>query len=289
VEHAGELILHSDILFKSIPRVNVGDHVLPTYHQGAVVVSDFYEHPDLYDALLPVGAHLPFYSDLARRQGGAVLELACGTGQLSIPIAAVGLPVVGLDRSTAMLNKARERARHAGVSIELVEGDMRDFNLAGRFALIFIARNSLLHLRSTDDVLSVFAGVRRHLAPNGIFAFDVFNPDVRILSRPSGQRFPVTELNTDAFGPLRVESSHDYDAAAQVDNGTWYISASDEPDKWVVGMSVRSIFPQELPLLVSAAGLQLIDRFGDVSRQSFGLGSPRQVCVCRAANAAADA
>ena len=43
--------------------------------------SEFYDYPDLYDALLPVGAEVPFYIDVARQQGGAVLELACGTGQ----------------------------------------------------------------------------------------------------------------------------------------------------------------------------------------------------------------
>ena len=65
--------------------------------------SDFYDYPDLYDVLLSVGAHAPFYVDMARQQGGAVLELACGTGQLTIPIALQGLPTVGLDQSSVML------------------------------------------------------------------------------------------------------------------------------------------------------------------------------------------
>ena len=58
---------------------------------------DFYDNPELYDALLPVGAHLPFYMDLARH-AGTVLELACGSGLLTVPIAAAGLHTVGLDR-----------------------------------------------------------------------------------------------------------------------------------------------------------------------------------------------
>jgi hypothetical protein len=182
-----------------------------------------------------------------------------------------------------MLDKAKQRASAAGVSIGFVESDMRDFNLGGRFELIFVARNSLLHLLSIEDLRSTFAAVKRHLARNGVFAFDVFNPDVRILSRPTGERFPVMEVTADGFGPLRVEGSHDYDAATQVDSGKWYISASDERDKWVVSLLVRSIFPQELPLLVTAGGLELTDRFGDLSREPFGPASPRQVCLCRAA------
>ena len=72
--------------------------------------SDIYDHPALFDALFPVGAHLPYYVELARQTSGDVLELACGTGQLTVPVASVGLPIIGIDTSPLMLNTARERA-----------------------------------------------------------------------------------------------------------------------------------------------------------------------------------
>lgn len=245
------------------------------------MTSDFYDHPDLYDTLLPVGAHVPFYADLARQQRGAVLELACGTGQLTIPIALGGYPTVGLDRSAAMLTVAKGRALTASASVAFVQGDMRDFALGRDFELIFVARNSLLHLRSTADLLAAFAAVRRHLAPTGIFAFDIFNPDVRLLATPRDQPFPVMEVTTPQFGPLSVEATCDYDSATQVNHGTWYISTPDQRDAWIVPLVLRSIFPQELPLLLSAAGLELIDRFGELSRAPFNRGSRVQVCLCR--------
>ena len=245
------------------------------------MASDFYDHPELYDLLLPVDAHAAFYVDLARQRGGAVLELACGTGQLTVPVALLGLPAVGLDRSRAMLNGARRRASAAGTSVALVQGDMRDFALGRRFDLVFVARNSLLHLLSTADLLAALTAVRRHLTPDGIFAFDVFNPDVRLLARPAGQRFPVMAVTTATFGRLTVEATHDYDPSTQVNRATWYISAPDKPDEWTVPMVLRSIFPQELPLLISAAGLELITRFGDLSATPFGPGSRAQVCLCR--------
>jgi hypothetical protein len=49
--------------------------------------SDLYDQPELYDALLPVRAHAPYYVELARHRSGDVLELACGTGQLTVPVA----------------------------------------------------------------------------------------------------------------------------------------------------------------------------------------------------------
>src|SRR4029077_10515651 len=110
-----------------------------------------------------------------------------------------------MDTSAPMLNAARERAAAANVSVQYVSGDMRNFDVGRQFGLIFIARNSLLHLHLTDEILAAFAMVRRHLAPGGIFAFDVFNPNVRMLARPAGQRFPVMQVETESFGTLSVE------------------------------------------------------------------------------------
>ena len=82
------------------------------------MVSDFYDYPDLYDALLPVGAEVPFYVDLAQQQAGAVLELACGTGQLTIPIALQR----SSDRGTRSVKRHADRREKASVSNWCVGG-----------------------------------------------------------------------------------------------------------------------------------------------------------------------
>jgi len=247
----------------------------------AVLVSDLYDHPDLYDALLPVDAHVPFYVDLARQQAGAVLELACGTGQLTIPVAQQGLTTIGVDLSATMLQVAKQRASTAGTSVGFVQADMRELSLGRKFDLIFVARNSLLHLLSTEDLLAALTAVRRHLTPKGIFAFDIFNPDVRRLAGPRGERIPAMQVVTATFGTLTVEETRDYNPATQVNHGTWHISTPDKRDAWIVPLVLRSIFPQELPLLIAAAGLELVSRFGELSRIPFGPGSRVQVCLCR--------
>jgi len=245
--------------------------------------SDLYDHPALYDALLPVGAHLPYYVKLSRQTSGDVLELACGTGLLTVPVAGAGSPIVGIDASAAMLKAAKERAAAAKVSVEYVLSDMRNFDLGRQFGLIFIARNSLLHLHSTDDILAAFAMVRRHLTPDGIFAFDIFNPSVQLLARPAGQRFPFLQKETESFGTLSVEGTNDYDSATQVNRAHWYVSAQGKPDVWSLSLALRSIFPQELPLLLAAGGLRLKSREGDIDQTPFDSNSRLQVCLCQAA------
>jgi SAM-dependent methyltransferase len=242
----------------------------------------FYSDPQLYDLLFPPGLNARFYTEEARRLGAPVLELACGTGQLLLPIARAGLRVVGLDLSPAMLSTARDRLREASAPAEVVQGDMRTFELGESFALIFVARNSLLHLHSTEDLLACFRTVRRHLRPGGAFIFDIFNPSVHLLARPAQVRFPVMQIHHPERGEVAIEAEGVYDAAAQVKREKWYFSAPGEPDFWSAPLEVRIVFPQELTLLLAAGGFRMEARYGNFSRETFQSSSMRQVCVCRA-------
>jgi SAM-dependent methyltransferase len=240
-----------------------------------------YDNPALYDALLPVSeGHSRFYRSLARRYSGGLLELACGTGQLLVPLAHEHAACCGLDLSGAMLAVARARAEAEGVSLGLIEADMRDFELGRQFSLIFIARNSLLHLSSAEDFAALFVAVRRHLAPTGVLAFDIFSPDVRALARPAGERYLQMRVLSEAFGELTVEASNDYDAAAQVNRATWFVSSSATQQEWVIPLHLRSIFPEELPLLLERGGFRLLHRDGDLTGGPFNSASDRQVCIC---------
>ena len=241
-----------------------------------------YQNPDLYDTLLPVSDNqLNYYLTLAQRHPGAVLELACGSGQLIVPIAANSTLAVGLDNSPEMLTAARHRARAAGVQVQLVDGDMREFELGQRFSLIFIARNSLLHLSEQKDFAALFAAVRRHLSPDGVFAFDIFKPNLNFRSRPSTERFPVMRVASQLYGEITVEESSDYDTLSQVNRATWFISTPERHDAWVAPLHLRWIFPQELSALLAANGFRLERRDGDYSGADFTNESRLQVCQCR--------
>ena len=240
-----------------------------------------YENPDLYDTLLPVSPReLSFYTTLARAQTGSVLALACGSGQLAVPIAASGVSLVGLDRSAEMLAAARRRAESASAPIEFVHADMRGFDLGRRFSLIFVARNSLLHLSTQDDFTGFFSAVRRHLTPDGVLAFDIFNPSLQILMQPRGQRFPVMKVASETYGELTVESTGDYDRASQVNRATWFISTPSQRDAWTAPLHLRSIYPQELLPLLGSNGFRLIRRDGDYAGGAFTSASLSQVCQC---------
>lgn len=164
-----------------------------------------------------------------------------------------------------------------------VQGDMREFDLGRTFELvIIIAANSLLHLHEARELVDCFRSVGKHLAPGGRLVFDVFNPSVQMLAQADGvrrRREALSFVDPDR-GVVHVDVAETYDAAAQVTRGTWYFSTESEPDVVVVPLEIRSIFPQELPLLLSLGGLRLVQRFGDWSGRPFSGDAAVQLCVC---------
>jgi SAM-dependent methyltransferase len=249
---------------------------IPLYRDG--------RHYDALNSFLV--ADIPFYVEEARKAGSTVLELACGTGRLSIPVAQSGVEIVGLDLSPSMLAHARTKAKAAGVSIEFVEGDCRLFNLGKKFGFIFMAFNSMQHLHDYASLAALFANVRKHLAKGGRFVFDVFNPKVEILARPSGERRLEREYqDPDGRGTMAFEHSGTYDDASQVSYIQCYFvrrgANSEEIEVREEQLHLRSFFPQELDLLVRSQGFEILQKYGNFERKPFGSGDPKQVVVCR--------
>ena len=246
---------------------------------------EFYADAALYDRLFPGNQQaVDFYRAEADRRGGHVLELGSGTGQKLVPIASDGHPCTGLELSPPMLAEARRKADERGVAVEWVQGDMRSFDLGRTYDLVIIAANSLLHLHGADDLVSCFRSVRRHLAPGARLVLDVFNPSVRMLALADGVRRRRDALSyvDPERGVVHVDVAETYDAAAQVTRGTWYFSTDAEPDFVVAPLEIRSIFPQELPLLLTIGGLRVVERYGDWSRTPFTSDAALQLYVCEA-------
>jgi SAM-dependent methyltransferase len=244
-------------------------------------MASIYDDPQLYDLLFGPEPFLSFYRTLARSQNGNVLELGCGTGQLLIPISELGLLCTGLDNHPGMLAAATEQAQAAGADIDLVEADMRDFSFDERFALIFVARNSLLHLHTYGDFEKFFSAAKEHLEPGGMLAFDVFNPSISILAKPPAVRDPIDQVPHPIRGTVTVEASVDYDAGSQVNRATWYASSESEADYLVAPLHLRCIFPEELLLMIDHFGFELEARYGDFASTPFHSFSRQQVCLCR--------
>jgi SAM-dependent methyltransferase len=134
---------------------------------------------------------LPFYLDLAAKSGGPVLEIACGTGRVLLPIARKGIEVHGVDNSPAMLavlkdSLARE-SQEVRSRVNLHEGDMRSFRLAREYALVIIPFRPMQHMFSVEHQVAALKTASAHMDENGILAFDVFFPNFTMIPAKVGE------------------------------------------------------------------------------------------------------
>jgi SAM-dependent methyltransferase len=135
-----------------------------------------------YEVVRDPSGDARFYRELALELGGPILELGCGTGRILLPIARDGIECVGLDSSPAMLDVLRRKQPPA--NLRLVGARMETFDLgSARFRLITCPFRAFSHLLDVDAQLGALARIRQHLAPGGVFAFDVFDPKPESLSR----------------------------------------------------------------------------------------------------------
>jgi ubiquinone/menaquinone biosynthesis C-methylase UbiE len=161
---------------------------------------------DPYEKLLPyydaenAGFDDDLHLYLSLRRQGRVLELGCGTGRLALPLAQHGLEVVGVDRSAAMLNRARERAAALGVTgVRWLHADITSLELGESFDMTLLAYNGFLHFLTRAQQRDVLQVMRTHTAPTGLMVIDVSNP-LPYLTEQSHGGFVVERSFTDERG-----------------------------------------------------------------------------------------
>ena len=136
----------------------------------------------------PAG-EIDFYVARSRASGGPVLELGCGTGRISWPIARAGVSIVGLDIERAMLERAEAKRRQEPAEVRdrarFVVGDMSNFSLDERFALAIIQFRAFLMLLTVEAQQQTLACIHRHLVPGGRLIIDIFDPRYDLLAEES--------------------------------------------------------------------------------------------------------
>jgi len=250
---------------------------------------------EAYDLEDASDAGAAFYLDLARETGGPVLEIACGTGRVAIPIARAGYAVTGMDVAPAML--ARARAKAHGLGARWIEADARTFDLGERFALVFLTGNAFQAFLTRADQAALLARVSAHLADGGLFAFETRNPRWREGGETGdaggdGQfAFLETRLKETPAGVYddprgrRVSLSRTqvWDPVAQILHWTayrrWGEAGGDQTR--VTRIAVRFTFPQELAALLHDGGFAIARCYGDWDLSPLAPTSPSIIVVCR--------
>lgn len=249
-----------------------------------------YRDPDWYDhAFRRYREDVDFYVRLAQRMGGPVLELGVGTGRVALALAEAGVEVLGVDRATAMLERAAQRIakRPARVRerIELREGDMRSLRLGRRFSLILAPFNAFQHLYDDDDIAQALATCRRHLAPNGRLAFDVLLPDPASLARDPERFYKCRPVVHPRDGRrYAYAEAFAYDPARQIQTVTMRFTDLEDPERvFFSRLSQRQLFPREIAWFLRASRFEILAHQGGFRGEPLDELTESQVVVARAA------
>jgi SAM-dependent methyltransferase len=211
---------------------------------------------------------IDFYVAEARAAGGPVVELACGTGRITVPTALAGIGVIGVDSSVGMLEVCRARAEEEGVAslVDLRHGDLRDPPVAERVRLVTCPFRSLLHLRSDAARLAALRAARRLLVPGGRLVFDVFTPSSYDIAETHGRW---------------LEREPGIFERADWDEGSRTLTLSVRGPAAASTMELAWLSPIEWRHLIDRAGLELEACYGWFDRTPYEGGEDSVWVACR--------
>ena len=259
--------------------------------QSGPTFASFY---DFYDGPGHREKQFAMYRSLAAEAGRSVLELACGTGIITIDLARAGLCVTGLDISAEMLAVAKEKiAREESAvqsRIRLVEGDMKEFNLNETFDMVLLPSNSFGYLTGQDDQQSCLTAVHDHLRPGGTLVIEERHYPPPVLMHMWNRRPAITAQMVRVNPATGKHTSfnwatHHVDFATQTVFSTSFIDevqADGAVKRYIhgAGMSQSHYFTRfELQLLIEQAGFTITDLWGSQDRWPLDAHSDNMIFV----------
>ncbi|MCW8877002.1 MAG: class I SAM-dependent methyltransferase [Kangiellaceae bacterium] len=241
---------------------------------------NLYSDADFYDAeFKDRRIEIEFYKKLCSGKE-KVLEVACGTGRITIPLAKSGINISGTDISKEMIANANKNARKANAFIDFSTEDARFTN--GKFDLIFIATNAFQHFLSYDDALEFLNACYSSLNLGGSLVIDLQIPNVEKLARNQDEiraykKFTYQkELVEARLRSCYYNLSQIYHFEIEYLQGDRLIKRKD--------VAMRMYFPQELRLLFETTGFTIAKEYGSYGFSSLNESSDKQIYVLERLN-----
>jgi ubiquinone/menaquinone biosynthesis C-methylase UbiE len=263
-----------------VRKANTDEFYAETYDAS---VSDWPGEIDFYREM----------ADKAKSGGGAILEVACGTGRVAIRLAGTGARVVGIDLSPQMLEVARRNSTHIS-NARWIEADMRSFQLTERFNLALIPGHAFQNLNTTQDQAACLNCVRSHLRSGGILVvhLDHMNTEnMKWLGALCGDQrgvFDTAEqfLHPETGRQVRASRAWSYEPATQTavvqtawdeigPEGQTLTRIEREP------IRLHCVFRFEMEHLLARVGLEVEAVYGDFLRHELEDDSPSMIWVAR--------
>ena len=230
---------------------------------------------------------LEFWKQILDFYDSPALELGCGTGRVTIPLAQAGHLLTGLELSDAMLAMAERNRAELPISVqnrlEFVQGDMTQFELRTQFRVIFIPFNSFVMLLDRTQQESCLHCVRNHLSKNGAFIFTLPGPK---RSSDETRRQELCWIKPHPLGQQVVakfeKSSLDRVKLVRTIEQTYRVYTCDGDVREVHAVHrYRVLFQPEIELLLDKNSLIIERMYGGYDKRPFDAESPERIFVVK--------
>ncbi|SYZ72144.1 Methyltransferase type 11 [Candidatus Zixiibacteriota bacterium] len=209
---------------------------------------------------------------LAKPKGKRVLDLCCGPGRFSVALAKRHFRVTGVDRTKYLLDKAKTRAKKAGVKIEWVRKDMRDFVSPNSFDLVLNTYTSFGYFQNKGEDLQVLKNIYDSLRPGGVCLIDTMGKE-RL-----AKIFPKTAGETLDDGSLLVHRHEIIDDWTRIRN-EWILIRKNRAKRFKFDLTIYS--GQELKDRMERIGFRDLELYGDMDGAEYGPKAERLIIIGR--------
>ncbi|MBY0122760.1 class I SAM-dependent methyltransferase [Bacillus sp. S/N-304-OC-R1] len=243
-----------------------------------------YADPEMYDHL-----HKDYTKDFnvivewAQQYGQQqpIIELACGTGRVTIPMAKQGFKMIGVDIHEGMLSLAKEKAENEDLPIEFHLRDCTTLSLPTKSSFIYMTGNSFQHFLTNEQQDALFQAVRHHLNNRGLFIFDTRNPLLHELAVVD----KYEQKYIDKKGDRVIEyHSEEYDSLTQMQHCMTKRHIYRKEELIAIeqdGISLRFTFPLEMKRLLHSYGFKILQVYGDWDKNELTAQSVQMIYICQ--------
>lgn len=254
---------------------------MPTEYDALAVLYD-YEWQDLKEDIDFIGTE-------CEKSGSPILELACGTGRITLPLAARGLEVWGLDNSQEMLALLKEKRRslpdEVAQRLHAIYGTMEEFHLDRQFQSIVIPFNSFLLLTTKQQQEQCIQSVRKHLVPDGFFIVDIFSPRFDLCAQEKSDIRFLKHFFYPSTKQVIIQWEYvERNMAEQVMSIDFLYEIYDNEgnlERLTRSLRMAIIFRFEMQLLLEKNGFEIMEFYGNYDRSLFTKDSPQMIFICR--------
>jgi ubiquinone/menaquinone biosynthesis C-methylase UbiE len=248
--------------------------------------TDYDKFSEIYDLVYDFDYDVNFYLRRARRAGGRVLEIGCGSGRISLSLARSGIQVTGIDNSTGMLALAREKLAREDERIrervELIESDVRELDLGRRFDLIIFPFNSFMYLYTPEDQTRALTAIRKHMTDDGLFILSLFVPTPEITTFIPGVMNFQWKKKHPGGGEVYCWELKDVDTFYQLASARLivdWVKPGGEVKRYVQEQTFRYFTHYEFSHLLERRGFFVLEMLGDFKSEDLGPGHRDMIFV----------